>query len=148
MSSITLGKQADLFAIYVAWWECAPFISHWQHHSKGRSGEHFPHSRELGFVVTSTFNYSLNVWYEPISEFWLETWKQASLTGAGGLRGISVWAVVTISAGANTGCSWAGTAVSWTGLAETFSLFGLEAARAASWWEIREKNSIRFGLQM
>lgn len=65
--------------------------------------------------------------------------KEALLTSAGGVGRICVCAVITVSTGANTGCSRAGTAVGWAGQAQTVPLFGLEGARAARWWQKRER---------
>lgn len=77
-------------------------------------------------------------------------WKQSLLTGARRVGRICVWSVVTVTTGANTGCSWAGTAVGWTGQTEAISLFGLEGAGAASWWQQKEKwrkNSVNINLK-
>lgn len=67
-------------------------------------------------------------------------WTPSSLTRAGRVWRVGVWAVITVPTGANAGCSWAGAAVGWARHTKAVPLLWLEGSRAARWWGQVDRN--------
>lgn len=137
---IMLGKQAELFAIWAQWREHirADFYQPPRAQLKyDRGGKHLPHRLKLCLTKTNTmldekFIVLVKARTFSILKHLMCKIDKSIFTCASRVWRIGIWAVVTSSTGANSGCSRAGAAVGWAWYAETVTLFRLEGARVAS----------------